>query len=273
MKPTLLSLITIPFLITGILLVCCVPTAASDIATPEIDAPPLDTEHTYYAQILTHVLGPNGVDYAAAQAHKHTLDQYRKQLALATLPTDKADIFALYINAYNALTIALVLELLPEDQAKWSDWSVHDQSGFWKKYNFEVAGQKVSLDTIEHKILRPLGDPRIHFAVNCASKSCPPLAAQPFTAAQLEQQLDAVTTAFANSSYHVRLEKEKVSINKILSWFGGDFKKHGGFKEFLAPYIKDPALHAHFMKENTVRYWSYDWKLNYAPMPKHEKVD
>jgi len=242
----------------------------SQVATPTVDAPPLDADHTLFAGVLARVAKADGVDYAALRADRADLDRYRVQLARATEPTERAEKLAFYINAYNALTLALVIDQLPADQTKWSSWSIkHAGTMFtnvWKRFTFEVAGSWHHLDAIEHEIIRPLGEPRIHFAVNCASVSCPPLIAEPFRAATLEAQLEAVATRFAQSPYHVRLDGERLQVNPILDWFASDFTADGGVAAFLRPRVT-PAVRAHVDAGGKIGFFAYDWKLNLSTTP------
>ena len=141
---------------------------------------------------------------------------------------------ALFINAYNACTLALVVDRLPADASTWATWSIKDAgstfTSVWRSYRFEVAGKRYTLDEMEHAVLRPLGDPRIHMAINCASRSCPPLIAEPFRLATLDAQLEAAARAFAASPHHLRLDEGVLRINPILDWFGADFAAGGGVR-------------------------------------------
>ncbi len=261
--------------ITAVVLVAMIALSTSfafgsQVATPTVDAPPLDADHALFAGVLARVAKVDGVDYAALRADRADLDRYRVQLARAAKPTDRAEQLAFYINAYNALTLALVIDQLPADQTKWASWSIKNAgstfTSVWKKYTFEVAGNWHSLDAIEHEIIRPLGEPRIHFAVNCASISCPPLIAEPFRAATLEAQLEAVSTRFAQSPYHVRLDGKRLQVNPILDWFSSDFTAGGGVAAFLAPRAT-AAVRAHLDASGKISFFSYDWNLNLSTMP------
>lgn len=268
-KP-LYALIATGAVLSIMLSLLTMPAFGSQVATPTVTAPPLDAEHTLFAGVLARVVKADGVDYAALRADHVDLDRYRVQLARSTVPTAHAEKLVFYINAYNALTLALVVDQLPADQARWERWSIKDAgstfTNVWKKFTFEVAGQWLSLNAIEHEVLRPLGEPRIHFAINCASRSCPPLIAEPFRTATLDAQLTAVATAFAQSSYHVRLDGKDLQVNPILSWFGDDFRAGGGVAAFLAPRTR-PEVRHYLEQGGTLDFFTYDWLLNRAAVP------
>lgn len=253
-------------LLAVVLLTGWPPLAAVEVPTPTVAAPALAAEHALFAGVLARVVKPDGVDYAALHADHADLDRYRAQLASASEPSDRAEKLAFYINAYNALTLALVIDQLPKDQADWPAWSIRKAgstfTNVWKRFTFEVAGQRLTLDAIEHQILRPLGEPRIHFAINCASGSCPPLIAEPFRAATLEAQLEQVATAFARSDYHVRLIDGQLRLNPILDWFGEDFTSAGGVRAFLRARVSDAAVAKVLAGDSRLRFFDYDWTLN-----------
>ena len=241
--------------------------AAEDLPTPAITVPPLDPAQHELATVLTLCVKPHGVDYAALRRDHTALERYRAQLAATTMPKDKAGKIALLINAYNACTLHLVVLKLPADQAKWPKWSIKNAgdatADVWKAYTFELAGQRYTLDQMEHQLLRPLGDPRVHFAVNCASRSCPPLLSHPYLAATVDAQLESVATAFASDPYHVRLVSGKLQVNPILDWFSEDFTAVGGVAKFLAPRVS-PKVRPYLDAEKSIDYFAYDWLLNLA---------
>ncbi len=244
--------------------ICCLNILhAVTIATPDLDVEALDKKHIKFDTVVKHIVKKDGVDYKLLHAtYKSQLDYYRKQLAVSSIPKDQSERMAFYINAYNALTLALVLELAPKDQTKWRTWSVTKANEFWKNYTFDVHGQWMSLDHIEHKILRPMGDPRIHFAVNCASQSCPPLLNTAYTGGLLDQQLRAQTQQFMKSPYHLRLVDNKLYINPILKWFASDFKSAGGVDSYLIKHAQRNEIKAYLQQKGKVAYFDYDWSLN-----------
>lgn len=264
MRATVLISVVILLLLASLLVTSL---RGEDIATPTVTTTPLTADHREFAQVLSAVVRADGVDYAALRRDQGALDRYRAQLAATTIPSERAEQLALYINAYNAWTLALVAQKLPRDPASWSAWSIKKAGGWttsvWKYYTFELAGKRYTLDQLEHAILRPFGEPRIHFAINCASRSCPPLIAQPFIATTLDAQLEAVSVAFATSPYHVRLVDSAVQVNPILSWFGDDFAAGGGVSAFLAKRAT-PAVRERLTAGVKPGFFAYDWSLNLA---------
>jgi len=242
--------------------------AVDEVPTPTVVVPPLDAEHREFAAVLHVAVKPDGVDYAALRADHAALDRYRAQLAAVAQPTDRSGKLALFINAYNAQTLALVISKLPADPATWPSWSIKDAgstfTSVWKAYSFVVAGRRYTLDELEHTVLRPLGEPRIHVAINCASKSCPPLAAQPYLVATLDAQLEATARAFAADPYHVRLEQGVLRINPILDWFGEDFTAGGGIRAFLRARVPAGPVADYLAGGKPLKFFDYDWKLNLA---------
>lgn len=247
----------------GLLLCLAALLGAEQLPTPELQAEKLEAGHQVFNRILKDIVKDDGVDYRRLQTrHSEQLERYRRQLAEASVPEDEAAEMAFYINAYNALTLALVLEKLPAEQEDWSAWSVRTVRGFWKRYTFDVAGTWMSLDQIEHQTLRPMGDPRVHFAVNCASVSCPPLRSEAYTGRQLETQLKEQTAAFMRSTYHLRLKDGRLSVNPILKWFGSDFKDAGGVAAYLRTHAQRDEIRACLSENSRLSYFSYDWSLN-----------
>ena len=112
-----------------------------------------------------------------------------------------------------------------------------------------------------HQLLRPLGDPRVHFSVNCASRSCPPLLAKPYLAATVDAQLNSVTAAFATDPYHMRWVSGKLQVNPILDWFSEDFSAVGGVAKFLSPR-SSPEVRQYLDAGKKISYFEYDWLLN-----------
>lgn len=244
------------------LVVLALPIAATgeDVPVPKVAAPILD--HADLTAVLAQVVDDDGaVDYAALRADRAGLDRYLAALARTGVPRDRHGAMAYYINAYNVFTLQLVLRLLPADQAAWSGFSVAEQEGFWKAYRFELGGARLTLDEIEHQRLRPMGDPRIHFAVNCASRSCPPLVPEAYVRERLEAQLEAAAVRFARSPYHVRTVGGKLVVNQLLDWFKGDFGGVDGVRRFLAQRQADEARRT-TIERAAIGWFDYEWSLN-----------
>jgi hypothetical protein len=219
-------------------------------------------DHDLYAQLLMQHVRDGVVDYAGLKRQEALLDRYLDQLA-GVDPDGLADKerFAFYTNAYNAWTLKLILDHYPGIE------SIKDAGRLWqspwKKKIARIGGGLLSLDEIEHDILRArYRDPRVHFAVNCASKGCPPLYGEPFTGRDLDRQLDHVTRAFINDPARYRLEGDTLHVSRIFKWFAEDFSDDpvGFFKAYAEEPLRSKLdavpgdLH--------VSYLDYDWSLN-----------
>lgn len=194
----------------------------------------------------------NGVDYdgwAADSRHREAL-----KLLLAENPASYAgdEKKAFWINVYNFLTIELIVR---EGERR----SIKNLGGTftspWTRHAWELSGMDYTLDYIEHKILRPMGDARVHFAINCASVSCPDLRRESYKAGTLDRQLDEqVKTALANTGKVMRKDGDTLYVSKIFDWFKEDFKG-GDIKAWLRDYKEiDPNA--------SLRFMDYDWSLN-----------
>jgi hypothetical protein len=163
---------------------------------------------------------------------------------------------AFYINAYNVLTIKLILDNWPVD-------SIRDIGSFfkgpWDVVVLENADGQLTLDDIEHNIIRKLNEPRIHFAVNCASISCPDLRQEAYRADRLDEQLDEQTRLFLNNERGLLLEGDRLRLSKIFDWYGEDFDAYGNLENFIKLYR--PELEYNDLRTNL----PYNWNLNSTP--------
>lgn len=209
-------------------------------------------KHFRWNQMLQKYVNENGqVDYSNWLADKDNLDAYIH--TLEKLPpleiSSKEAVLAYWINAYNALTVQLILKHYPLKSIK----EVNDP---WDTVVFEVNEQKYTLGNIEHDILRKLNEPRIHFAINCASASCPKLRNTAFKEKQLEAQLNQVTRDFLLDSTKNKLLPNQLQLSRIFLWFGKDF----GSKSERLEFIK---THSGILLDNPkIDYLPYDWSLN-----------
>lgn len=233
---------------------------ALTLALPAL-ASAADADHSKFDALLkAHVKGDK-VDYKGF-VDNADFKAYREMLAAtdpATLPDDKARL-AFWINAYNASTIAGVLEHWP---AIKSVADPYPDYGFFKRAEYTVGGKKYSLNDIENEIIRKrFKEPRIHAALNCASISCPPLAPYAFTAAKLDGQLQAVFVAFANDPQRNQIDPATgaVKLSQIFNWYGGDFQP--SVQQYLAPFVKDEAKKKALIDAKAVEFLPYDWSLN-----------
>lgn len=175
----------------------------------------------------------------------------------------RAEQFAYWVNLYNAQTIALILDHYPVESIRDIDISpglISD--GPWGKKIIEIEGESVSLNDIEHRILRPIwGDPRIHYAVNCASIGCPNLQRIAYTAENTQHLLDSSARAYVNHPRGVRINNSVVTASKIYSWFIGDFDSDGGVIAHLQHYA-NPELQSSLASIGKIKRYEYDWSLN-----------
>ncbi|MGI9430798.1 MAG: DUF547 domain-containing protein [Myxococcota bacterium] len=235
------------------------PAAAETPAWAAWDA--LLAEHTVE---VTDVAGVR-VDYAAI-ARDPRWPALLEALAAFDPPRTRAERLAFWINAYNVLAIDVVLQNRPLD-------SIRDAGSFlrpiWGRPAGRAAGRDVSLGEIEHEILRPLGDPRIHAAIVCASTSCPSLHREAFRAARLDAQLDAAVQRFlADPRKGARVTKsgDALRISKIFDWFEDDFEAAGGVRTWLLPRLPESERARLRGRGDSARleYFEYDWSLNDA---------
>lgn len=213
------------------------------------------------------------VDYAGMARERATLKRYLD--ALAAVPRVQfdswrpADQLAFLINAYNAWTVELVLSRYP-DLASIKDLGSLLQSP-WKKRFIPLLGDTRSLDNIEHGLIRGSGryaEPRIHFAVNCASIGCPALRAEAYAGDKLETQLADATRAFLADRSRNRLTGDRLQVSLIFKWYGEDFERARGS---LGGWLADQAAALGLTEAQTskltgnamsIEFLDYDWHLN-----------
>lgn len=206
--------------------------------------------------------GVNRVDYAALKANAAdlaALDTYIAGFAGMDLSGTGPAEFAAWANLYNAVTIRYVVE-------KYPIGSIRDGyliGGPWKKVTAQAGGRTVSLDEIEHKILRRnFHDPRVHYSVNCASYSCPNLPVRAWEAETLDEDLDAAASAYINHRRGVTVTGRGLVLSSIYNWFEADF---GGSKEAVLDHLlqyADAGLAAAIRANPGIRKYDYDWSLN-----------
>jgi len=209
--------------------------------------------HEIWDELLRqHVDAEGKVNYAGFKADKKRLQAYLDLLAANPIqtPWSRAEKMTYLINAYNAFTVKLIVDNYPLT-------SIRDLHGGepWDVQWIRLGDRTYSLNELEHDILRPqFQDPRIHFAVNCAARSCPPLLNRAYTADQLDRQLDRQARAFINNLAYNKLSEKEVEISKIFEWYQIDF---GKLIDYLNRYAEiDIAPDAR------IRFREYDWALN-----------
>jgi hypothetical protein len=210
----------------------------------------------------------NRVDYAAfTPDDKAALERYIQSLAALSISRyNRAEQMAYWINLYNALTVEVIVDHYPVDSIRAIDISPGLFSdGPWGKKLIEVEGEELSLDDIEHRVLRPIWrDPRIHYAVNCASLGCPDLQIEPFRGATIDAQLDAAARAYVNHPRGVLVEGDDLVVSSIYDWFMDDF---GASERDVIEHLRshaDAELKAALRRFTTIDEDRYDWDLNDA---------
>jgi hypothetical protein len=211
----------------------------------------LGFDHSAWNDLLKkHVSATGKVDYKGFKTDLELLDAYMRSLN-ENAPTDNAskeERLAYWINAYNAVTVRLIVGNYP-----LTSITKLDGGKPWDVKRYSNGAKKMSLNDIENNILRPMGDARIHFALNCAAKSCPPLLNEAFTGENVLKLLEQRTKQFINSSRTV-VEKDGIKVSKIFEWYAKDF---GNVVDFVNKYAKVKAA-----KAAKVSYLDYDWGLN-----------
>ncbi|MGR5219821.1 DUF547 domain-containing protein [Vibrio parahaemolyticus] len=187
---------------------------------------------------------------------KQALKGYLSSLAkLDPRRLNRAEQYAYWVNLYNAATVDLILDNYPVR-------SITKLGGFlsfgpWGEGIISVTGQTLTLNDIEHRILRPIwNEPRTHYAVNCASLGCPNLQIQAFTADNTETLLEQAANAFVNSSKGASIQGDTLILSSIYDWFGADFAQEGGALKHMAKYRPDLANFKGKIK------YDYNWNLN-----------
>jgi Protein of unknown function, DUF547 len=245
-------------------------------------------EHSGWNDLVTKnvVMAPDGtssaIDYAQLKRDDAALKRYVTSLSKISRQEfdswPKPDQLAFLINAYNAWTASLILTRYP-DLTSIRDLGTLTQSP-WQKSFIPLLGETVSLDNIEHDLIRGSGrynDPRIHFGVNCASIGCPALINQAYEGAKLDQQLEMATKGFLKDRSRNKANNRSLAVSQIFDWYGDDFKKgwRGAktLNAFFALYANDLGLSAADLEalnkgEMEISFLEYDWRLNDIKTPR-----
>ncbi len=235
--------------------------AATDTTVVEVPEEKVDNltsevalDHSTWDELLQSNVSEAGVvNYGGIIEQISKLDEYLSMLS-SNVPQDSwsdAETMSYWINAYNAYTVKLITENYPLG-------SIMDLDGgkVWDRTWINIGDKTYSLNNIEHDMLRPVfNDPRIHFAVNCASFSCPPLMNKAFTADNLESSLESLSKTFVNDPERNDLANDKVS--QLFNWYADDFKKDGTLIEFLNKYASAPLA-----DDVQLEFLEYNWNLN-----------
>ena len=242
--------------------------------------PAVPFSHKLFDGVLHAYVDCDGrVDYTGLKANRDSLDAYIDSLGRFS-PRSHPDRFpapqhelAYWINAYNAFVLKGVIDEYPVATVM----DIGEGSGFFSRLYFQAGGDSLTLDELENGIIRQrYRDPRIHFAVNCAAVSCPPLENRAFRGEDLDLRLEAALQRFASAPLHVRIDAENglLHLSKILLWFGPDFVEwfprdrddppaDPTLIDYLVPYL-DPEQAA-YLRQNpgvAISFNDYDWTLN-----------
>jgi hypothetical protein len=207
--------------------------------------------HRWNSMLQTYVSDDGKVNYKDWMNDRDNLDAYIQTLASTPLleSDSKNAKLAYWINAYNALTVQLILKHYPLK-------SIKEIKQPWDTTCFSIGEKSYTLGDIEHKILRKMDEPRIHFAINCASASCPTLWNKAFQEKQMESQLTEVTQAFFKDKSKNEIQPKQLKLSRIFLWFGKDFGSKKERLDFIAHYsgisLSNPKID----------YLPYDWNLN-----------
>lgn len=229
--------------------------------------------HSAWAAFLDEYLvqgqdGVNRVRYGeVSREDQQALDRYLHHLSEIPITQYSRDVqFAYWVNLYNALTVDVILEHYPVASIRDIDISPGwFSSGPWGKDLIAVEGKKLSLNDIEHRILRPIWrDPRIHYVVNCASLSCPNLRPEPYTAECLDKILNQQARAYINHPRGVRIEDGDLIGSSIYEWYQSDFgaSEHGVIEHLMK--FADAPLREKLHQRESIDDYYYNWSLNAA---------
>lgn len=230
-------------------------------------------DHSAWARFLSRYLvqsedGINRVRYGAVSAaDRRSLDAYVEALAAVPISTfNRDEQIAYWANLYNALTLQVVLDHYPVGSIRAigisPGWFTR---GPWGAELVTVEGERLSLDDIEHRIMRPIWrDPRIHYMVNCAALGCPNLVSEPFTGARWDAMAEAAAAAFVNHPRGARVEDGRLHVSSIYHWYQEDFG--GGDRGVIRHLLRhaDDGLFGDLRSVTGIHRHDYDWALNEA---------
>lgn len=210
-------------------------------------------DHSDWDKLLKKYVLDNGdVNYKDFKTEVELLNAYIDYLSKKN-PSDnwsKYEKLAYYINVYNANTIKLIFYHYPLK-------SIKDIKNPWSKKFIRVGEEIFSLSEIENKILRKMNEPRIHFAINCASKSCPKLLNVAFTSKNVDKLLDKVTRKFISNPEKNNIKEQRIQLSKIFQWYKSDFTTNGNLVDYIKHYSD-----VNIQQDAKITFLGYDWNLN-----------
>jgi hypothetical protein len=227
------------------------------LLTPLAAAAELDLKT--WTSLLSEAVANGEVDYTRWEKNTH-FDALVEQIASAdTGVMNRQQKLVFYINAYNILAARGIIDGSSPD-------GLLARHVYFKRDQYLLAGQRISLHELEHELIRPLQEPRIHFAIVCASQSCPILQSQAYTLEQLETQLEAAAMGFINDPQRNQFDtsSRRAQLSSIFKWFEEDFvEAAGSLQAYLAPLVEDEKVAQLLKKEGfQIGYQKYDWSLN-----------
>lgn len=249
---------------------------------------PQSFDHTYtaYGELLHRYIAGTRVNYTHLTRDRVALDAVAADIGIVSEDEFKSwtreEQIAYWINAYNIFTLQAIVNHYPI-RRRWFSWltfsphnSIKQIPGVWTGLQWHGAGHELTLDEIEHGILRKKYDePRIHFAVNCAAISCPPLRAEPYIGIQLDEQLSQAARDFLNSDLGLQIDGSTLLVSKIFDWYGEDFfsnyaesidTKYSSLEQailgFVAAYGPLEAVRLIQDEMARIKFLKYNWALN-----------
>jgi hypothetical protein len=275
-----------PFEIAVLFVVFLVASLAVSFAASPLQAGGID--HELFGGLLATEVSEGMVDYRSIKEDPSVLLEYLRELE--SLPADEYEAWdretkiALWINAYNAITIYGIVKNYPIEyggflaRRRFPQSSIRQIGDFWDTEFSDVMGGKVTLNDIEHEILRKeFGDPRIHFSLVCAAMGCPLLSGEAYTGERLDGQLEDDARRFINNSDKVRLDREenRIYLSSIFKWYAEDFsyegdeewvtrynKSHRGVISTVVRYIDGDSAEYIRASSPKIEFLDYDWSLN-----------
>lgn len=251
------------------------------------DGASLEKTHALFSAQLEKYVTDSGVNYTEWKSHPEPLKEYLRALSkidkneYQKLSQDEKLVF--WINAYNAYTIKLVLDNYPIRGTKtyYPTSSIRQIEGFWENNSIELVGRKVTLESMEHDILRrDFQEPRTHFAVVCAAKGCAPISRAAYSASTIDEQLNNAAKAFLSNPKNVKIDYDKktIEVSSLFKWFPLDFANVVGLGKRFPPPTDDEIVASYILSEQPeatlknfgpddskafkVIYKEYDWGLN-----------
>ena len=217
---------------------------------------------------VRHAVSKHGVDYDALTAHaRPDLDQQIGKIAATSLdefPSQEHRL-AFHINAYNLYVIRTVLDLR-QNNASFRRNGLRSRFWFLRFFlarRIVVAGRRMSLHHLEHRIIRKrFSEPRIHFALNCASVSCPILRNGLYSPEHLDDELDKATKGFLATERGARRSGDTLEVSRIFKWYAKDFGGHAGVVRFLVDHLPEQLSLWVQDSSPSIKFMSYDWRLN-----------